>query len=273
MPEGMQDAGSHRPTRTARTKASATARPEDTARTVAMTANREWSLIPVTILHSRPSARKIPPTRSSCHRCIGVSRCRRLYFRRCCSPGAGSGHYVPGPGPRSPATRRPAPLLGRQPVRACPGPTGLLLEAVQGVGLVLGFPVVDRLPRHRVADGNLTDRRTTEHFENRTIALLDQQATLCPASTRAPMITVLRRSRQGCPGTPVNEVPRLSCRLCPEATHDSPYRTSADQINTLTKRKLVRAWLAILVEPRRATAFAGRLDMDWVFDQRCPGLR
>jgi hypothetical protein len=96
---------------------------EGTARTVAMTTNREWSSIPVTILHSRPSARKIPPTRSICHRCIGVSRCRRLYFRRCCSPGPppASQPFPPGVEDNDTLRRRrpsPAARLGRVGCRA-----------------------------------------------------------------------------------------------------------------------------------------------------------
>lgn len=50
---------------------------------VAMTTKREWSSMPVTSLHSRPFAKKIPPTMSSCHSCIGASRCHRLYLRLC----------------------------------------------------------------------------------------------------------------------------------------------------------------------------------------------
>jgi hypothetical protein len=42
-----------------------------------MTAKREWSSTPVTILASLPSARNTPPTMSICHNAIGASRCQR----------------------------------------------------------------------------------------------------------------------------------------------------------------------------------------------------
>lgn len=58
-------------------------RVEGAVRTVAMTRNREWSSIPVTSLHERPSASGTPPAMSSCHRCIGSWRCQRLYVRLC----------------------------------------------------------------------------------------------------------------------------------------------------------------------------------------------
>jgi len=39
--------------------------------------------MPDSSLHSRPSAKKTPPTRSSCHNAMGVSRCHRRYLRLC----------------------------------------------------------------------------------------------------------------------------------------------------------------------------------------------
>jgi len=39
--------------------------------------------MPLSSLHSRPSARYTPPTRSSCRNAIGVSRCQRRYLRLC----------------------------------------------------------------------------------------------------------------------------------------------------------------------------------------------
>ncbi|WP_245691558.1 hypothetical protein [Sinosporangium album] len=47
------------------------------ATTCAITTNREWSSMPVTIVYSRPSASGTPPTRSICHRSIDASRCQR----------------------------------------------------------------------------------------------------------------------------------------------------------------------------------------------------
>ena len=58
-------------------KAVHTARPDGSATTLAITMNREWSSMPVTSLHSRPPARNTPPMMSSCHSCIGASRCQR----------------------------------------------------------------------------------------------------------------------------------------------------------------------------------------------------
>ena len=46
--------------------------------TVAITQNREWSSIPEISFSSVPSARNTDPVTSSCHSCIGSSRCQRL---------------------------------------------------------------------------------------------------------------------------------------------------------------------------------------------------
>ncbi len=59
-------------------RTSASPNAEQTARAVArcttfaITMKREWSSIPVTILHSLPSASRMPPTMSICHSSIDV---------------------------------------------------------------------------------------------------------------------------------------------------------------------------------------------------------
>jgi hypothetical protein len=94
--------------------------------TAETTTNREQSSIPVTILASRPPASGTPPTMSSCHNCIGASRCHRLYFRPCrCSCGltrplrASTRCTVARPGtaliPRWPSSK----LIRRAPHRGC----------------------------------------------------------------------------------------------------------------------------------------------------------
>jgi hypothetical protein len=45
--------------------------------TLASTQKREWSSIPVTTLHSVPSARKTPEMMSCCHSSIETSRSQR----------------------------------------------------------------------------------------------------------------------------------------------------------------------------------------------------
>jgi hypothetical protein len=46
--------------------------------TVSITQNREWSSMPEISFSSLPSARNTEPVTSSCHNCIGSSRCQRL---------------------------------------------------------------------------------------------------------------------------------------------------------------------------------------------------
>jgi hypothetical protein len=55
-----------------------TARPVPRRTTVAMTQNREWSSMPEMSFSSVPSVRNTDPVISSCHSCIGASRCQRL---------------------------------------------------------------------------------------------------------------------------------------------------------------------------------------------------
>lgn len=55
-------------------KARHTARAVARCTTFAITMNREWSSIPVTILHSLPSASRMPPTMSICHSSIASNR-------------------------------------------------------------------------------------------------------------------------------------------------------------------------------------------------------
>ncbi len=51
-----------------------TARPVARRTTFAITTKREWSSMPVTTLHSAPSASSSPPTMSICHNSIADSR-------------------------------------------------------------------------------------------------------------------------------------------------------------------------------------------------------
>jgi hypothetical protein len=46
--------------------------------TVAITQNREWSSMPEMSFHSVPSVKNTDPVTSSCHSCMGSSRCQRL---------------------------------------------------------------------------------------------------------------------------------------------------------------------------------------------------
>lgn len=55
-------------------KARHTARAVARCTTFAITMNREWSSIPVTILHSPPPASSTPPTMSICHNSIAADR-------------------------------------------------------------------------------------------------------------------------------------------------------------------------------------------------------
>ena len=64
--------------RIAATNARHTARPVARRTTVAITQNREWSSRPEISFSSVPSARNTDPVTSSCHSCIGASRCQRL---------------------------------------------------------------------------------------------------------------------------------------------------------------------------------------------------
>jgi len=67
-----------------------TARAVARATTAAMTQNREWSSIPVMILHSRPSARNKLAVTSSCHSSIAEDRSHRRYWSRRLRRGTGS---------------------------------------------------------------------------------------------------------------------------------------------------------------------------------------
>jgi len=59
-------------------KARHTARAVARRATVAITQNREWSSMPEISFSSVPSVRNTDPVMSSCHSCIGASRCHLL---------------------------------------------------------------------------------------------------------------------------------------------------------------------------------------------------
>ena len=71
------------------TNARHTARAVARSTTVAMTQNREWSSIPVMILHSRPSARNRLAVTSICHSSIAAERSQRRYWSRRLRRGTG----------------------------------------------------------------------------------------------------------------------------------------------------------------------------------------
>ena len=66
----------------AATSAEHTTRAVARSATVAITQNREWSSSPVTILASRPPAKKRLAVTSICHNSIGAGRSHRLYCSR-----------------------------------------------------------------------------------------------------------------------------------------------------------------------------------------------
>ena len=175
---------------------------------------------------------------SSCHSCIGASRCHRLYLRACrCSCGltrplrASTRCTVARPGtaaiPRWPSSE----LIRRAPHRGCsrrswqierldlgvhprraglrpPRPVG---QAGHALGLEPLAPRMQRLPRRPVPLGHLADRRPAQHFPHRPVQVLRQrllihqplvpQTTQTARSSRETVKHVLRTNGQGSPET------------------------------------------------------------------------